>query len=112
MYDAKYAPQALLRPTTPEHILESKNDDPLTELLKMTEVTPTPSETDAIASAADLADTFEAIIYLSHPCEDHKVNVMLWWKVNSYRFPHLSSMAQDYLAIPASSVPSEQLFSR
>ena len=112
MYDEKYAPQAPSRPATPEHMLESENDDPLTELLKMTEVTPTPSEADASASAAELADASEAIVYLSQPCKDHKVNVMLWWKVNSHRFPHLSSMARDYLAIPASSVPSEQCFSR
>jgi len=32
---------------TPEYTPVSENDDPLTELLKMTEVTPTPSEVDA-----------------------------------------------------------------
>ena len=112
IYDEKYAPSAPSRPATPECTLESENDDPLRELLKMTEVTPTPSEAEAISSATDLAGNSEAIVYLSQPCEDYKVSVILWWKVNSHRFPHLSCMARDYLAIPASSVPSEQLFSR
>ena len=112
IYDEKYAPQAPSRPMTPEHTPVSENDDPLTELLKMTAVTPTPSEAEASSLASSLTADSEAIVYLSQPCEDHKVSVILWWKVNSHRFPHLSGMASDYLAIPASSVPSEQLFSR
>ncbi|CAG8836592.1 28663_t:CDS:2, partial [Gigaspora margarita] len=33
------------------------------------------------------------------------------WKHNKERFPNLSAMTQDFLAIPASSVASEQMFS-
>ncbi|KAM3306162.1 hypothetical protein P3S67_013032 [Capsicum chacoense] len=48
--------------------------------------------------------------------EDTKVgtsdfNVLLWWKYNSARFPFLSEMARDILAIPISSVESECAFS-
>ena len=70
--------EAPSRLTILEHILKSENNDPLTELLKMTKVTPNPSKPDAIASVADLANTSQAIVYLSQPCEDHKVNVIPW----------------------------------
>jgi len=34
-----------------------------------------------------------------------------WWKTNEAEYPVLAVMARDWLAIPASSVPCEQLFS-
>ncbi|XP_070047167.1 zinc finger BED domain-containing protein RICESLEEPER 2-like [Nicotiana tomentosiformis] len=37
-------------------------------------------------------------------------NILLWWKVNSPRFPILAEMARDVLAIPISSVASECAF--
>ncbi|XP_017613423.1 zinc finger BED domain-containing protein RICESLEEPER 3-like [Gossypium arboreum] len=36
---------------------------------------------------------------------------ILWWKVNNPRFPTLSKMAKDVLAIPVSTVASESAFS-
>ena len=54
----------------------------------------------------------ESMIFLSEGREDRRVDVLLWWKVNELRFPNLARMARDYMAVPASSVPSEQLFSR
>jgi hypothetical protein len=34
-----------------------------------------------------------------------------WWRINETQYPQLSKMARNYLAIPATSVPSEQCFS-
>ncbi len=34
-----------------------------------------------------------------------------WWRENGSRFPRLAILARQYLAMPATSVPSEQLFS-
>ena len=36
---------------------------------------------------------------------------LLWWKANERRFPILSKIAKKVLAIPATSTPTERLFS-
>jgi hypothetical protein len=38
-------------------------------------------------------------------------NILLWWKVNSTKFPVLAKIAQDVLAIPITMVASESAFS-
>ena len=40
-----------------------------------------------------------------------EVDILDWWKNNSSKYPVLSKMARDILAIPASTVPSESAFS-
>lgn len=37
--------------------------------------------------------------------------VFRFWKEKACQFPNLASLARHYLAIPATSVPSEQVFS-
>ncbi|XP_031110218.1 zinc finger BED domain-containing protein RICESLEEPER 2-like [Ipomoea triloba] len=51
--------------------------------------------------------------YLNEATEPVKddFNILLWWKVNSPRFPYLSLLARDVLAIPVSTVASESTFS-
>ena len=39
-------------------------------------------------------------------------NAMEWWSDHEVKLPHVALMAQKYLAIPASSAPSERVFSQ
>ena len=53
----------------------------------------------------------ELDIYLSESAleesEDGKFDLLRWWKLNAERFPVLSCLAYDILAIPVSTVASE-----
>ncbi|GJS65366.1 zinc finger BED domain-containing protein RICESLEEPER 2-like protein [Tanacetum coccineum] len=61
------------------------------------------------------SSTSELVKYNGECCEPFDKNVhfdiLLWWKVNSARFPILSLMARDLLAVPISTVASESVFS-
>ncbi|CAI0433589.1 unnamed protein product, partial [Linum tenue] len=43
--------------------------------------------------------------------DDKKFNILKWWSRNSVRYPVLSEMVRDILAVPISSVASESAFS-
>jgi hypothetical protein len=51
--------------------------------------------------------------YLSEENEEqsNKFDILGWWKINSTRFPVLSRLARDVLAVPISTVASESAFS-
>lgn len=53
----------------------------------------------------------ELQVYLTLPTIDGQIKPLEWWKINELQYPNLARMARDYLAIPATSVPSEQCFS-
>ena len=50
-------------------------------------------------------------LYLKAPQAMRKQDVLLWWKVHETEYPHLATMARDYLAVSATSVPVERIFS-
>uniref|UniRef100_A0A3Q7H7X3 HAT C-terminal dimerisation domain-containing protein n=1 Tax=Solanum lycopersicum TaxID=4081 RepID=A0A3Q7H7X3_SOLLC len=54
---------------------------------------------------AYLRDLFA--IYVNQEPESEDFDILSWWKVNFPRFPVLSQLAQDVLAIPMSSMASE-----
>lgn len=54
--------------------------------------------------------TDELTQYLSEAPAPIPTDVLEWWKVNSTRYPRLSVMARDFLAVQATSVVPEELF--
>uniref|UniRef100_U9UP26 HAT C-terminal dimerisation domain-containing protein n=1 Tax=Rhizophagus irregularis (strain DAOM 181602 / DAOM 197198 / MUCL 43194) TaxID=747089 RepID=U9UP26_RHIID len=49
--------------------------------------------------------------YLSLPLALEIENTLDWWQICFQNFPKLAKLARKYLAIPATSVSSERLFS-
>lgn len=54
----------------------------------------------------------ELSIYLRSPIVPIKENPLLWWKKNSAVYPSLAKVAEKFLGVVATSVPSERLFSK
>ncbi|KAK7938916.1 hypothetical protein WMY93_002242 [Mugilogobius chulae] len=49
--------------------------------------------------------------YMNSPPVDSESDPLLWWKIHTVNFPHISRLARKYLCIPATSSASERLFS-
>jgi hypothetical protein len=49
--------------------------------------------------------------YLKQPLMDRKTNIYQYWKAKQFEFPIISKIARDHLAMPATSAPSECVFS-
>jgi len=49
--------------------------------------------------------------FFQMPLADRNEDIILWWKRNASCLPVLSGLARIYLAIPATSTPSERVFS-
>lgn len=69
----------------------------------ITNIEKPPSVHDRIQSELSLCKTRAPAPLQSNPLE--------WWKVHQTNYPFLSRMAKYYLGIPATSVPSERVFS-
>lgn len=54
----------------------------------------------------------EILAYKSEPVVPLSDNPLLWWKERELRYPLLANVAKYYLCIPATSVPSERVFSK
>lgn len=57
------------------------------------------------------SNTHEIEEYFQLPLEADHINPLEWWKLHSNNYPTLARLARDFLAIPASTVPSESTFS-
>ena len=54
----------------------------------------------------------EVLLYMQEPTADINASPLEWWKHNGNRYHPLSLLALKYLGIPATSVPSERVFSK
>ncbi|XP_071909644.1 zinc finger BED domain-containing protein RICESLEEPER 2-like [Coffea arabica] len=68
-------------------------------------------EEDSTCSKTELDSYLEKKIYPSKADEEESFNVLDYWRTHAAKFPILSMMARDILAIPVSSVASESAFS-
>ena len=66
---------------------------------------------DVCKSQSPISSESEADKYLALQQCPKSTNPLTWWKSNEKEFPVLSIMAKDYLAVQASTVPCEQIFS-
>ena len=55
---------------------------------------------------------YKSISIALHNIDSSFNNVLAWWKRNATKFPLLATLAHEYLAIPATSAPSERIWSR
>ena len=64
-------------------------------------------------SKSDITDVVhqEVARYLTSALTDTHLSLLQWWKKNGHFYPRLSILARKYLSVPASSVPSERVFS-
>ncbi|XP_053374207.1 E3 SUMO-protein ligase ZBED1-like [Mercenaria mercenaria] len=61
--------------------------------------------------SAVIEQEIERYLASNRDADDSKLSLLQWWEKNQYVYPRLAVLAKKYLAIPASSVPSERVFS-
>uniref|UniRef100_A0A9J8ALC4 BED-type domain-containing protein n=1 Tax=Cyprinus carpio carpio TaxID=630221 RepID=A0A9J8ALC4_CYPCA len=69
--------------------------------------------TSAASPSLPVEDVAEAELnnYLMTPTIDGEDDPLAWWRVHKISYPQLCIMARKYLCVPATSAPSERLFS-
>jgi len=65
----------------------------------------------SVVLKSELDKYLEEPVHLFKKGENDSFDILEWWKVNAGKYPVLSMMARDILAIPISTVASESAFS-
>lgn len=53
----------------------------------------------------------DSVAYCEDVCPPLHTEPTTWWKANQKKYPRLAKLASAYLPVPATSVPSERVFS-
>ena len=86
---------------------EKKPNRSLGSFFKGSEATPSTAPTVSLEQAVEA----ELSSYLVSPVQDSEGSPLDWWREHQVHFPTLSKVAKKYLCIPATSSPSERVFS-
>lgn len=70
------------------------------------------SANDPVQTQPRIRLSQEIDLYMALPCIDCEENPLSWWKKHMKDFKMLAPLARKYLAIQATSSPSERLFSK
>jgi len=65
----------------------------------------------SLSNVQDMTITAELQSYFLSAAVDSEEDPLVWWKEHAKHFPALSKLAKKYLCIPATSSPSERVFS-
>jgi len=98
---------------------DAKKDLPRNSINSIKSITSSDDDDDIFKALKDDArdvedkdeDKDELVLYLQQKQIRLKDDPLKWWSVNKVTLPILAQMARKYLSIPATSVPSERLFS-
>jgi len=71
----------------------------------------TPCPTPQASMQLEQVVEAELSSYLMSPAIDSEEDPLAWWRIHKVSYPKLSKVARRYLCIPATSSPSERLFS-
>jgi len=66
---------------------------------------------DYTENSSSLALQSELENYFGEPSIPLNRDPLSWWKENRHRYPRLSVLVEQYMCVPATSVPAERVFS-
>jgi len=91
--------------------LNSSTSGKKTAIAKFRQLIGDTIDVDQDISQAPYNSNIEINRYLASLKVDKDDDPLIWWNLNEKTYPILAILARNYFAIPASSVPCEQLFS-
>ena len=115
-YDLHYAPTNSQAPDTPiprssQNSQSKRMHDSRYRAIMVSEALAYMESNSEIETPEPVAEASDSTLEASPAVIFYKANILEWWKVNTGRFPNLSRMARDILAVQGGSVGVERVFS-
>ena len=96
--------------------VKCKNEEPTKKKIKLTDMD---EWFDDVCFTGESQQPIQNVVelevhrYFAHnqPQSSRQQTLLQWWQANEVFYPRLATLAKKYLAVPASSVPSERVFS-